>query len=499
MRHAVAGVVVVVVAAGGWLADLTVAQAHTIEPMAVVHISDSSVDPPQLNIQQGDTVVFENAGQNVHWPASNIHPTHEVYPEFDSQKPLPPGEQWQFTFDRPGQWRWHDHLDPKLTGEIRVEQRNNVAPPTSSEADATADVSSVLIDAWARFMKLYWQLWPAHLSARLQRVDMLEAANDEDRLRFWLRVLGGTGAMEEILTDAGGGSVIDCHQPAHRAGRAAYKLEGVAVFGEGDASCHSGFYHGAMEALLAEHGTDGLAARIDSVCAEFATSFGRFECLHGVGHGVLVYQDFDLPRALDVCDELANTYAATSCYGGVFMENIVTGQGAGAVPGHATDWVSDDPHFPCNVQSDKNERPYHCYQMQTSWMLTLHNFDFSRVAADCLQAPADMRPVCFKSLGRDAAGHTLREVHRTAALCGLVPREADYYDQCIIGALNVIVDFWGEKLSGQASQLCDTQDGHGQAVCYQTLAGRLPELFTDSAGQRAACNTFSEGFRYLCS
>ena len=42
----------------------------------VVHITDEGFEPQTLEVQSGETVVFENSGQNPHWPASDEHPTH---------------------------------------------------------------------------------------------------------------------------------------------------------------------------------------------------------------------------------------------------------------------------------------------------------------------------------------------------------------------------------------------------------------------------------------
>src|SRR3990167_2826378 len=85
-----------------------------------IHITDEAFNPNSLTINQGDTVSFENFGKNDHWPASNIHPTHDIYPEFDPTKELKSGESWSFKFEKAGEWRFHDHLHPELTGTITV-------------------------------------------------------------------------------------------------------------------------------------------------------------------------------------------------------------------------------------------------------------------------------------------------------------------------------------------------------------------------------------------
>lgn len=93
-----------------------------------VEIISSGFSPNTLTINVGDTVTFVNKDSTTHWPASNIHPTHTLYPEsggcigskFDACNSLAQGETFSFTFNEKGSWNYHDHLQPGLTGTIIV-------------------------------------------------------------------------------------------------------------------------------------------------------------------------------------------------------------------------------------------------------------------------------------------------------------------------------------------------------------------------------------------
>lgn len=89
--------------------------------LSVIVMKDEGYEPSKITIKKGTTVHFKNQGKDDRWPASNIHPTHEIYPEFDPQKPIVPGNEWSFTFDKAGIWYFHDHLSPEITGSIIVE------------------------------------------------------------------------------------------------------------------------------------------------------------------------------------------------------------------------------------------------------------------------------------------------------------------------------------------------------------------------------------------
>lgn len=86
-----------------------------------VIMNNDSFEPETLTIQKCTKVIFENRDKVTRWPASNLHPTHGIYPEFDPLQPIEAGKDWSFVFDKVGNWRYHDHLAPSLRGTIIVE------------------------------------------------------------------------------------------------------------------------------------------------------------------------------------------------------------------------------------------------------------------------------------------------------------------------------------------------------------------------------------------
>lgn len=90
------------------------------EPRQVIHMTNNGFEPAGFEIHAGDIVQWVNNDTADHWPASDLHPTHGIYPEFDPQTPIPPGESWSFRFDKEGNWRFHDHLKPLFRGVVKV-------------------------------------------------------------------------------------------------------------------------------------------------------------------------------------------------------------------------------------------------------------------------------------------------------------------------------------------------------------------------------------------
>lgn len=97
-------------------------EAEAGDEELLVSMTDLGFEPEEIIIKRGTTVTFVNNGQAVQWPASDVHPTHEILPDFDSQQGLQTGEEYSYTFLEAGAWQYHDHLNAGLTGTVIVEE-----------------------------------------------------------------------------------------------------------------------------------------------------------------------------------------------------------------------------------------------------------------------------------------------------------------------------------------------------------------------------------------
>ncbi len=131
MKNIIAVVVIVVLGFAGWYAwrgtspNAKAASSNSTPAPAgsiVISMRQDDYDPSEITIRKGQTVVFVNKSSDWRWPASNLHPTHDIYPEFDPKEPVAPEGSWTFRFDKAGVWRMHDHLAPYITGTVTVEE-----------------------------------------------------------------------------------------------------------------------------------------------------------------------------------------------------------------------------------------------------------------------------------------------------------------------------------------------------------------------------------------
>jgi plastocyanin len=102
---------------------------------SIVVYTDTGYQPNSIRIKVGEKVTFVNQSSRPMWTASDIHPSHTLYPGsgiskcgtadaaniFDSCKGYNKGESWSFVFREKGKWGYHNHLNPGDTGEITVE------------------------------------------------------------------------------------------------------------------------------------------------------------------------------------------------------------------------------------------------------------------------------------------------------------------------------------------------------------------------------------------
>lgn len=84
-----------------------------------VTYTTSFTSPVTINV--GDSVKFVNSSDRDIQPASNNHPSHDIYPGFESPSDIPPGGSWSFTFTKLGTWGYHDHNSSAKTGTIIVQ------------------------------------------------------------------------------------------------------------------------------------------------------------------------------------------------------------------------------------------------------------------------------------------------------------------------------------------------------------------------------------------
>jgi cbb3-type cytochrome c oxidase subunit III len=273
----------------------------------------------------------------------------------------------------------------------------------------------------------------------------------------------------------------DCHQIAHavgHAGLAHFHDNAAEALAHGAMTCNSGYYHGVIERAFA-----GVPrARVTRIARGLCTTpsvtkeeFLLYQCVHGLGHGLMIYSGLDLPYSLKVCHELQTSFDRISCTGGVFMQNLMPGMGTSRY------LRRNDPIYPCNAVATRDK--VYCYLMVTSRILTFDGYNWSKTASWCRRSERGWVATCFQSYGRDASGTSQYHPRETLRLCSLAGRDAD---ECIYGAAR---DYGNNYAGGkEAARLCKLAAVGYRPRCFEgigTILGAINRLGPD---RRAACD-----------
>lgn len=274
-----------------------------------------------------------------------------------------------------------------------------------------------------------------------------------------------------------------CHPIAHSIGHAAYaKYRGnaAAALVHGSMTCGSGYYHGVIERAFGGIPRSEVPQVADELCRSLhrGATFLLWQCVHGLGHGLMIYSSNDLPYSLKVCHGLSTVPEQQTCAGGVFMQNFLPGAMAIA----PTKWVRrDDLIFPCNkvAQIDK----LYCYLIVTSRILPQVHYDWKLASRWCLRAETGWVSTCFQSLGRDASGFTSESAQGIAGICAVA---GSMEKECIYGAVRDVTQ--NDAGARRSPRLCAIARVEIRGYCYSGIGTILGTLIADRPARRRACD-----------
>jgi mono/diheme cytochrome c family protein len=284
----------------------------------------------------------------------------------------------------------------------------------------------------------------------------------------------------------------DCHRIAHAIGSGSLSHfrgnVGLALV-HGRASCAAGYYHGVLERAFLGIPRNLLAARAGALCGDrriLRLQFILYQCIHGLGHGLMIYTGYDLPLSLRVCDRLGTAWDRRACSGGVFMENLATSYGVRST------WLKDDDLlYPCDAVAERHKR--YCYLLATSRILPAVHYDWRKAAAICRRSERGWARFCFHSLGRDASGFTRLNAGRILRICSLAGNMAH---ECVAGAARDMT--FTDTGPRRARVLC-TSAGRGvRAYCWEAIGSILGLLHGSDQQRRAACRRATTSYLGAC-
>lgn len=440
----------------------------------IILLTDDGFSPAELTINVGETVTFVSSRGKFFWPASNLHPSHSVYSDFDPKEPIDPNNSWSFTFDKTGKWQFHDHLAPYFTGVIYV---------TKEGVDIASCTGGL-------------ECWQEEILDELENVGLSAAFDVLARLYY----------EEPSFAKS-------CHFIAHNlgfAGYGAYLDDKESILTEKTTYCASGFFHGFMEAHL---GATGDIKEAKEICyyirehlLQVAPDAG-LQCFHGIGHGametvvaeqgIFSSEDEMIEESLKICADAADTDEQLyRCASGIFN-------------GIANFYISNEyglsvekrnPLEICALQPEVYKEP--CYGNMNSVLMWMTDYNFVTAAPHIISIPdEDQKQRAFIYLSGQLALAHLQTTDFTSVVndCRTIPIE--YQPTCIQGFSQGLMEHGvpGEEYKA-ALNFCrtDIMTINERNTCFDMVLSTLPGWYSVEKS-RDICFSVEDEYQTFCT
>lgn len=253
-----------------------------------------------------------------------------------------------------------------------------------------------------------------------------------------------------------------CHALVHEIGRSAYLRYGdfAKAMSYRNEECNSGYLHGVIEEALAKS-SDPLQ-KIKHICSSYkGETYLSWECYHGIGHGLMLVTDNDLPQSLAYCKEFETYFTKINCANGVFMENFNTDQKI-----HVSYYLDpQNPFVPCETQAKEFQEL--CYIYAPVYFLSLHPNQYEKALSWCLGAKNGNSEACISGVGSQIMKEQLNNTSVIEGECN----KAQYGTQgmCIAGAATLMAINYGRL--DEAKTFCETLSFFNKRSCVASLKG----------------------------
>lgn len=319
---------------------------------------------------------------------------------------------------------------------------------------------------------------------------------------------------------------LDQHLLGHVVGDILYEQEGI----DGMALCTHDFRNACSHTMvigaLIDFG-EGALPQIRDACHDAPGGTGAYTmCFHGLGHGVLAYNGYDMEKTVAMCGRFGteeyNDREAIECFGGAIMEIIGGG-------GHDQEtWAAkrkeylhkSDPFGICvsSIVPD-SYRPM-CYNYMTPFAFEAFGADmaypdpkiYERTFTLCDEIPAGQsaeRQSCFGGLGKEFIGIAIgrnftpdyepneEQLQLMYDWCALTD-VADGHTYCVNSTMDSL--YWGgERPYETALTYCSiVTNDDSRDQCFDKLIGNVSFYVADTSYRQSFCTAIPSRYQNFC-
>lgn len=327
--------------------------------------------------------------------------------------------------------------------------------------------------------------------------EILDPSDQEKRLKAGRKLVERVGVEEamEILEHSPLPHTGEGHLVVHQIGFYAYQKYGV----ESILKCKDYFlyacYHGAIIEAASSEGFEAIKKMTD-VCKTSPVRY--FQCVHAAGHSINAIWNYDLPKALETCDELYENEtqfpeALSSCHNGAFMENLFGVHDWGTGKELVREWLKDDdPYFPCNAFGEKYQRG--CWLNQAARIYQMHGGSVEKTAQLCQEVGNDQyEEWCMDNLARQIHPLTNGDPAKSFELCQ--QEGTKWYDNCLVVNAGSFYSVGGRD---QAIFICQNVPSPLKGECYQRVISQIISDPIDKSQKQILCQKVEMPFQTNC-
>lgn len=339
------------------------------------------------------------------------------------------------------------------------------------------------------------------------------------------REKGGAYAFE-LMKAASFPFGLDQHLLGHEVGDIMYEQLGIDGMGLCTHDFRNACSHTMVIGALLEFG-EGALPKIRDACHDAPGGSGAYTmCFHGLGHGVLAFNAYEMERTVDLCSRLGTeaygNQEAVECFGGAIMEII---GGGGHDPENwrlrRDEYLDpDEPFGFCNSAIVPDEFRAICYIYMVPYAFEAFGANMASPDADAFEytfalcdavptSDEQTRRACFGGVGKEfigiATGRNFAQGQEPSS-----DQLQKMYDWCLLAEPNdgrraciesvVYSLYWGGERPYETSlTYCSlVTDAVLAPACYRALIGTVSVYVADVSYREDLCTDMPEQWRGEC-
>ncbi len=262
-------------------------------------------------------------------------------------------------------------------------------------------------------------------------------------------------------------------------------------------ACYHGVVIGLLSSLSSSPESLEFKEKMQSACDIFIekNQQGFLEqCIHGVGHAIMVAKNYELFDSLLLCDEL--NIQKSTCYGGVFMENFPQSSSTDLPSKYLP--TTSDKLYPCNKLATNFQEQ--CYIFLTIYHNHIGHGNWTETSKFCQNIPESAQDECFGAIGSSVMPNA-ENILQLKDICNVVNGTSKQKLFCYLGIVSAFDDKFGGQNAAliQAVDFCTTLQSEYQPYCFERVSWVFTRWLSISDHLNACKVVESEENKKICS